>query len=138
MNKSKRNLKISVVAFLFSVASLATVSAAGSTFSDFSIPKFQNWAVLGLYRNSKTTDHGTVKLSSLGPAAVTFKARARQTDGSWASFGASTVVSTTGDKLTVKYANSYGARTFIQVQVRNHNWTASSKKISGTWYVDGA
>lgn len=137
MKKSKKYLKISVIAFLISVMSFISVSAANYAFTDFSISASQAWKQLSLFKTSITTSKGQVKLSYLGPEAVTFRARAMKTDQTYESFGASTVIDQTGTTYKVAYNQNYGSGTYIQVQVRNHNWTLTSKKISGNYNVDG-
>ena len=137
MKKSKKYLKISFLAFCFSLVSLVSVSAAGYNFNNFTIPKYQNWGVLGLFRTSSTTDHGTVNLSNMNLEAVTFRARSMDTNQNYGPFGSSKVVDQVGENVNVKYNQTYTARTYIQLQARNHNWNSATRSISGAFYVDG-
>lgn len=137
MKKSKKYLRISVVAFLLSIIGLTGVYAVNYPFTDFSIPTSQSWAKLALFKTSISTGSGQVKLSYLGPEAVTFRARAMNNDQTFESFGPSTIINQTGTTYRVDYNKTYGMGTHIEVQVRNHNWTLSSKKISGNFNVDG-
>lgn len=137
MKKSKKYLRISIIAFCFSLVSLVGVSAANYEFNNFKISAYQNWKELGLFRTSTSTNHGTVKLTYMNLDAATFRARSMDTNQNYGSFGPSKVVDQVGSENKIEYNQSYGSGTYIQVQVRNHNWTTATRLISGNFYVDG-
>ena len=117
-----------------SFALLLTISASAATVTiNHSVPTMQGYATLASKNKNQSTSYGTVYLTIKEPAAVTFSARAKKSDGTWGSYQAGTVVDKAKKTFNVAYEYNLGVGTTVQARFRNHNWSVNSNQIEGTF-----